>query len=159
MARTNRRRNNRLSRRRSTRHRGFLGGSVSNPPLAENSATVNYTDHGGGGAGWVETKYGDENQQYNSVFDIGSKTLGNSFTILPASQTPTPGNLALIQSAGGRRRGRRGRGRMTKKRGGFLMGEVINQAVVPFGLLALQNRYGRRKSRMNKSRRSRRFRR
>lgn len=156
MARTNRRRNNRLSRRRSTRHRGFLGGSVSNPPLAENSATVNYTDHGGGGAGWVETKYGDENQQYSSVFDIGSKTLGNSFTVLPASQTPTPANLSLIQSAGGRRRGR---GRMTKKRGGFLMGEVINQAVVPFGLLALQNRYGRRKSRMNKSRRSRRFRR
>jgi len=77
--------------------------------------------------------------------------------VLPASQTPTPGNLALIQSAGARRRGRRGR--MTKKRGGFLMGEVINQAVVPFGLLALQNRYGRRKSRMNKSRRSRRFRR
>ncbi len=156
MARTNRRRNKRQSRRRSTRHRGFLGGSVSNPPLAESSATVNYSNNGGGGAGWVEGKYGNEDQQYNSVFDIGSKTLGNSFTVLPASQTPTPGNLALIQSAGGRRRRR---GRMTKKRGGFLMGEVINQAVVPFGLLALQHRYGRRKSRMNRSRRSRRFRR
>ena len=152
MARTNRR-NKRQSRRRSNKHRGFLGGGA----LAESSASVNYPNNGGGGAGWVEGKYGDENQQYNSVFDIGSKTLGNSFTVLPASQTPTPGNLALIQSAGARRRGRRGR--MTKKRGGFLMGEVINQAVVPFGLLALQNRYGRRKSRMNKSRRSRRFRR
>jgi hypothetical protein len=151
MARTNRR-NNRLSRRRSSKHRGFLGGSA----LANTSATVSYPNNGGGGAGWVEGKYGGENQQYNSVFDNGSKTLGNSFTILPASQTPTAGNLALIQSAGGRRRRR---GRMTKKRGGFLMGEVINQAVVPFGLLALQNRYGRRKSRMNKSRRSRRFRR
>ena len=154
MARTNRR-NKRHSRRRSTKHRGFLGGGA----LADISATVNYPNNGGGGAGWVEGKYGNENQQYNSVFDIGSKTLGNSFTVLPASQTPTPANLSLIQSAGGRRRGRRGRGRMTKKRGGFLMGEVINQAVVPFGLLALQNRYGRRKSRMNKSRRSRRFRR
>jgi hypothetical protein len=158
MARTNRR-NKRQSRRRSSKHRGFLGGSVSNPALANTSATVNFPNNGGGGAGWVEGKYGNEDQQYNAVFDIGSKTLGNSFTILPASQTPTPGNLALIQSAGARRRGRRGRGRMTKKRGGFLMGEVINQAVVPFGLLALQNRYGRRKSRMNKSRRSRRFRR
>jgi hypothetical protein len=156
MARTNRRRNNRLSRRRSSKHRGFLGGATNNLS-ADNYATVNYPNNGGGGAGWVEGKYGNEDQQYNSVFDIGSKTLGNSFTILPASQTPTPGNLALIQSAGGRRRGRRGR--MTKKRGGFLMGEVINQAVVPFGLLALQNRYGRRKSRMNKSRRSRTFRR
>ena len=154
MARTNRR-NKRQSRRRSSKHRGFLGGSA----LANTSATVSYSNNGGGGAGWVEGKYGNEDQQYNSVFDIGSKTLGNSFTILPASQTPTPANLALIQQAGGRRRGRRGRGRMTKKRGGFLMGEVINQAVVPFGLLALQNRYGRRKSRMNKSRRSRRFRR
>ena len=156
MARTNRRRNNRQSRRRSTKHRGFLGGAT-NSFSADNYATVSYPGNGGGGAGWVEGKYGNENQQYNSVFDIGSKTLGNSFTILPASQTPTPGNLALIQSAGARRKGRRGR--MTKKRGGFLMGEVINQAVVPFGLLALQNRYGRRKSRMNKSRRSRRFRR
>jgi hypothetical protein len=152
MARTNLRRNNRQSRRRSSKHRGFLGGGT----LAESSATVSYPNNGGGGAGWVEGKYGGEDQQYNSVFDIGSKTLGNSFTILPASQTPTPQSLALIQSAGGRRRRR---GRMTKKRGGFLMGEVINQAVVPFGLLALQNRYGRRKSRMNKSRRSRRFRR
>ncbi len=156
MARTNRRRNNRLSRRGSSKHRGFLGGAT-NSFSADNYATVNYPGNGGGGAGWVEGKYGNEDQQYNSVFDIGSKTLGNSFTVLPASQTPTPGNLALIQSAGARRRGRRGR--MTKKRGGFLMGEVINQAVVPFGLLALQNRYGRRKSRMNKSRRSRRFRR
>ena len=156
MARTNRRRNNRLSRRRSNKNRGFLGGAT-NSFNAENYATVSYPGNGGGGAGWVEGKYGNEDQQYNSVFDIGSKTLGNSFTVLPASQTPTPGNLALIQSAGARRRGRRGR--MTKKRGGFLMGEVINQAVVPFGLLALQNRYGRRKSRMNKSRRSRRFRR
>ena len=151
MARTNRR-NKRQSRRRSTKHRGFLGGS----PLASTSASVNYSNNGGGGAGWVEGKYGTEDQQYHDVFDIGSKTLGNSFTVLPASQTPTPGNLSLIQSAGGRRRRR---GRMTKKRGGFLMGEVINQAVVPFGILALQNRYGRRKSLMNKSRRSRRFRR
>jgi hypothetical protein len=156
MARTNRRRNKRQSRRRSTRHRGFLGGATNNL-TAGNFATVNYPNNGGGGAGWVQGHYGGENEQYNKVFDIGSNTLGNSFTELPASQTPTPENLAWIQRAGARRRGRRGR--MTKKRGGFLMGEVINQAVVPFGLLALQNRYGRRKSRMNKSRRSRRFRR
>ena len=146
MARTNRRRNNRQSRRRSSKHRGFLGGST----LANTSATVSYPNDGGGAAGWVEGKYGGANQQYNSVFDIGSTTLGNSFTHLPQSLTPTPGSLELIQRGGGRRRRR---GRMTKRRGGFLMGEVINQAVVPFGLLALQNRYGRRRSRMNKSRR------
>ena len=146
MGRTNRRRNRKQSRRRSTRHRGFLGGGN----LADISATVNYPGNGGGGAGWVEGHYGTEDQQYHNVFDIGSKTLGNSFTHLPQSLTPTAQSLSMIQSAGGRRRRR---GRMTKRRGGFLMGEVINQAVVPFGLLALQNRYGRRKSRMNKTRR------
>lgn len=138
----------RLSRRRLSKRRGFLGGATQG--LASVSASVDYPNNGGGGAGWVEGKYGNEDQQYNSVFDIGSKTLGNSFTHLPPSLTPTPQSLALIQSAGRRR----GRGRKSRK-GGFLMGEVVNQAVVPFGLLALQNRYGRRKSRMNKSRRSR----
>ena len=41
MARTNRRRNNRLSRRGSSKHRGFLGGAT-NSFNAENYATVNY---------------------------------------------------------------------------------------------------------------------
>lgn len=145
MGRTNRRRNRKQSRRRSTKHRGFLGGG-----LADISASFSAPNNGGGAAGWVEGKYGTEDQQYNNVFDIGSTTLGNSFTHLPASQMPTNQSLSMIQKAGGRRRRR---GRMTKRRGGFLMGEVINQAVVPFGLLALQNRYGRRRSRMNKSRR------
>jgi len=145
--RTRRRSRSRQSRRRATRHRGFLGGG-----LAETSASFSSQGNGGGAAGWVEGHYGNENQQYNNVFDIGSKTLGNTFTQLPASQMPTNQSLSLIQSAGGRRRKCR-KGRMSKKRGGFLMGEVINQAVVPFGLLALQNRYGRRKSRINKSRR------
>ena len=154
MGRTNRRRTrkSRQSRIRSTKHRGFLGGG-----LADMSASFSAPNNGGGAAGWVEGKYGTEDQQYNNVFDIGSKTLGNSFTHLPQSLTPTAQSLSMIQQAGGRR-GRRGRkGRMSKKRGGFLMGEVINQAIVPFGLLALQNRYGRRRSRMNKS--SRKFRR
>ena len=149
MGKSHRRRTNkrRQSRRRISRHRGFLGGGGSN--LADNSASFSAPNNGGGSAGWVEGHYGDVNQQYNNVFDIGSKTLGNTFSQLPASQMPTNQSLALIQSAGGRhRKGRKGK--RTKKRGGFLMGEVINQAVVPFGLLALQNRYGRRKSRMNK---------
>jgi hypothetical protein len=141
----------RSTRRRMSKRRGFLGGS---PALAETSATFTSSGNGLGGAGWVESKYGTEDQQYHNVFDIGSKTLGNTFTQLPASQMPTSQSLALIQSAGARRR----RGRKSRK-GGFLMGEVINQAIVPFGLVALQNKYGRRKSRMNKSRRSRKFRR
>lgn len=50
---------------------------------------------------------------------------------------PTQQDLTLIQSAGRSRRSRR-------KRGG-LWGEVINQAIVPFGLLGLQQSYRRHK--------------
>ena len=53
MARTNRRRNKRQSRRGSSKNRGFLGGSA----IAENSAIDNYSNNGGGGSGWVEGKY------------------------------------------------------------------------------------------------------
>ena len=55
-----------------------------------------------GAAPYVEARYGDVNQQYNDVFDINSKTLGNSFTKLPDSQIPNPQSLALVQSAGKR---------------------------------------------------------
>ena len=53
--------------------------------------------------------------------------------ILPADRAPSAQNLALVQKAG-KRRG---------KRGGFL-GPIINQAIVPFSLVAMQNRYGRK---------------
>jgi hypothetical protein len=53
--------------------------------------------------------------------------------VTPVSQIPSGNNLNLIQSAGRRRR-----------RGGFL-GEVINQAVVPFALLGAQQSYGRKR--------------
>ena len=53
----------------------------------------------------------------------------------------SPPNLDLIQSAGKRR-----------KKGGFL-GEVINQAIVPFGILAMQQRYGRKRGEKSRRRR------
>jgi hypothetical protein len=49
---------------------------------------------------------------------------------------PTGAQLGLVQRAGSRHR----RGR----KGGFL-GEVINQAIVPIGLLGLQQTYRRKK--------------
>lgn len=62
--------------------------------------------------------------------------------VQPASMMPKDVNLDRIQSAGRRRR-----------RGGFL-GEVINQAIVPFALVGMQNTYRRRKG--GRSRRTRR---
>jgi hypothetical protein len=80
------------------------------------------------------SKVGDGNTQWNNVFATqGAVPFGNEIR-------PLDGNVnvqANIQ-AGGRRRGTR-RGR----RGGFF-GNVVSQAIVPFGLLALQNKYSRR---------------
>lgn len=72
----------------------------------------------------------------------------------PASQVPTDPQLALIQSAGRRRRPR-GKGRKGKRGGSF--GSIIGQAVVPFSLLAAQQYYGTRRGKRGKkgSRKSR----
>ena len=57
----------------------------------------------------------------------------------------SPPNLDLVQSAGKR-----------QKKGGFL-GEVINQAIVPFGILAMQQRYGRKRGNSNSKRKNRKY--
>ena len=56
---------------------------------------------------------------------------------------PTQAQLNLAQGGGRRRR----------KRGGFI-GEVVNQAIVPFALVGMQNTFRRKKG--GRSRRTRR---
>lgn len=126
--------------RRHTRK--MRGGYNPNIDPAATSASFTQSPNAEGANTWVESQYGNTNQQYNRVFDIGSKTLGNSFTVLPASQTPTPESVRLAQSAGAR-----------KKRAGMGMGlgKMAATASVPLGLLYLQNRFGKRKSRKNMS--------
>jgi hypothetical protein len=84
--------------------------------------------------------------QFNRTFDIagpygsrvGAEYVGAQGQNSQQFGTPSAQNLALVQSAGQRRR--------RSKRGGFLeLGGVINQAVVPFTLLGLQQTY-RKKS-------------
>jgi hypothetical protein len=70
--------------------------------------------------------------------------------VSPASQVPTASQLALVQTAGKRRKGK-GRSR----RGGFL-GEVINQAIVPFALLGMQQTYRRKRGGKKRTRKHRR---
>ena len=94
-------------------------------------APAPYTD----GASYVAANYGDGNTQWNNVFGPQStSTMGNEIVNLNHPQMVQ----ANVQ-AGGRRR------RMSRKgkRGGFF-GNVVSQAIVPFGLLALQNKYSRR---------------
>jgi hypothetical protein len=131
------------SRRNSrVRHRGRRMSSLS---LAGGGA--NYTSAATYG-GYVN---GDTNAQFNRVFDQGGSYGGRESNVLIGAQgqwaqspgTPSAQNMSLIQSAGKSR----------KRRGGFL-GPVINQAIVPFSLLAMQQSY--RRKRGGKTRRRRR---
>ena len=86
--------------------------------------TVDY----GNASNWMLNTVGTANQQYNNVFDVNSPfpAHGNSLVSLDGKHY-----------AGGKRRGR--------GKGGNLA-QVINQAVVPFGLLGLQQTFRRNKS-------------
>jgi len=98
----------------------------------------NYTDgasygmyvNGSGGSQWNRTM--DQAGPYGQV--QGNIIIGaQGQNITPPSQVPNSEQLALVQKAGKRHR-----------KGGFL-GEVINQAVVPFALLGAQQTYGRKR--------------
>lgn len=83
--------------------------------------------------------------QYNRVFSQegpygqipGNTIIGaQGQNVMPTSRNPTPAEMSLIQNAGRRRH--------KNKRGGFL-GEVINQAIVPFSILGMQQTYKRKR--------------
>jgi hypothetical protein len=123
--------------------RAQAGGAVA--PL--NPST--YADGGTEGAApYVLSQYGDGNTQWENVFaSSGLSPYGNQVVNLQHAGVTSPAMVpkpeppaapAAAQKGGSRRR-----------RGGF-MGSVLTQAAVPFGLLALQQHYGRRM----KSRRS-----
>jgi hypothetical protein len=110
---------------RRRRQRGGSGQPQGPPPPAP------YSD----GASYVYSNYGDGNTQWNNVFGPQStSTMGNEIVNLNHPQMVQ----ASVPQGGGRRR----RGTRKGKRGGFF-GNVVSQAIVPFGLLALQNKYSR----------------
>lgn len=98
----------------------------------------NYTS----AATYAEYVNGSGNEQYARTLDQSGPYADRAGNIIVGAQgqwaqqpnSPTQQNLSLIQSAGKSR----------KRRGGFL-GPVINQAIVPFGILGLQQTYGRKK--------------
>jgi hypothetical protein len=108
---------------------------------------ANYTS----GTTYGQYVNGGTNDQFGRVFNQGGDFAGRQSNVLIGAQgqwgsspgMPSAQNLALVQKAGKSRR----------KRGGFL-GDIISQAVVPFSLLAMQNRYGSKKG--GKTRRHRR---
>jgi len=117
----------RHSRRHRSRSRNYKGGDGNYSSASSYGSYVN----------------GSGDSQYSRVFDQTGADAGRQSNVLIGAQgqwaqqpsVPTGQNLSLIQTAG-RRRG--------SKKGG-LWGEVINQAVVPFALLGMQQNYGRKK--------------
>lgn len=91
---------------------------------------------------------GSGNAQFARTFDAtgpyagraGSEYVGAQGQWSNQAGVPSAQNLSLVQSAGRRRTRSRGRG----KRGG-LWGEVLNQAIVPFGILGMQQSFRRKK--------------
>jgi len=97
---------------------------------------------------------GTPDSQFSRTFDAtgpyasraGSEYVGAQGQWSQQQNVPTSQNLSLIQTAGRRRKNRRG---------GFF-GEVINQAIVPLGLLGLQQTYRKKRYGGKKSRKHRR---
>jgi hypothetical protein len=106
---------------------------------------------------------GSENSQYDRVFSQsgpyasvqGNVSIGAQGQNASMPGTPNADSLGLIQSAGTKRR--RKRGYHTKKRRGGFLGQVINQAIVPFTLLGMQQKYRRNKSNHSSTKSRRRY--
>lgn len=128
-------RKHKRSHRRSRRHRQ-RGGATS-------AATYGMEVNGSGPDQYARTFSMDS--QYAGRF--GSEYVGAQGQWANQPATPTLDQLALIQSAGKRRRG---------KRGGFL-GPVISQAIVPATILGMQQTYGRNRNGANRTFRNKRF--
>ena len=123
-------------RRKSHRHgRKHRGGSAPNPSSYSSASTY----------GMVVNGTGDS--QFNRVFSqsgMDGRFQSNSIVGAQGQNLGLPPTVA--QRAGGRRR---------SKKGGF-WGQVINQAVVPFGILGLQQTYRRKNHHGGKTHRRRR---
>lgn len=118
---------------RSRRHR--KGGANSPDPSSYSSAST---------YGMAVNGSGDS--QYNRVFQNSSPDAKFPSNTIVGVQGQNLGYSPSNTQKAGRRR---------KRRGGF-WGPVVNQAVVPFGILGLQQTYRRKKQGGTKSRRHRR---
>jgi len=122
----------RKSHRRSRKHRG---GAAADPSSYSSASTYGTAVNGTG------------DSQFDRVFNqsgINGRFQSNTIVGVQGQNLGLPPTVA--QKAGGRRR---------SKRGGF-WGQVINQAVVPFGILGLQQTYGRKHHKGGKTHRRRR---
>ncbi|MDA9072249.1 hypothetical protein N9K75_00085 [bacterium] len=128
MTKHNRRRSTKSqSRRRRTQKRVYRGGNGNYSSAATYGSYVN----------------GGTNSQFDRVFNSPSQSASSigaqGQNANMSAGVPNETNLALAQGGGRRRKNHSRR----NKRGGVL-GPIINQAIVPFGILAMQQRYKRK---------------
>ena len=109
------------------------GGSPLNP--------ATYAAGGSQGAApYVLSQYGNGSTQWDNVFrGSGPSPYGNQLVNLQHAGVTSPAMVTKPEPPASGQRG----GSRRRKRGGF-MGSIISDAVVPFGLLALQQSYGKR---------------
>jgi len=112
-----------------SRSRSQMGGS-------DYTSGSSYGDHvnGSGPAQFARTF--DQTGPYGSR--VGSEYVGAQGQWSTQPGTPSAQNLSLIQSAGKRRS-------RSRSRKGGLWGQVINQAIVPFSILGMQQSFRRKK--------------
>ena len=122
----------RKSHKRGRKHRG---GAAPNPSSYSSASSYGMAVNGTG------------DSQFNRVFSqSGMDGRFQSNTIVGAQGQNLGLPPTVAQRAGGKRR---------SKKGGF-WGQVINQAVVPFGILGLQQTYRKKSSGGRRSRKHRR---
>lgn len=85
-------------------------------------------------ASYMRATVGNSNEQYDNVF-MSNKSNGSGNAI-----------VGLQGQRAGKKRTHSKSMNHTKKRKGGYWGQVINQAIVPFSLLGLQQNYGRKRS-------------
>lgn len=117
-------------RHRRSHRRRHRGGAGAPSPSSYSSAAT-----------YGEAVNGDMNAQYNRVFDVAGPDGANQSNAIVGAQ--------------GQRAGKKRWGGTRRKRGGF-WGQIINQAVVPFTLLGMQQTYKKKRGHNMGTRRHRR---
>lgn len=116
--RTHKRRHSRKSHSRRHRSRRYRGGNAPSPSQYSDAASYQMAVNGTG------------SEQYSRVFDVNG----------PGGSTNSNAIIGKQGQVAGKRRHSR------RRRGGFLgLGQVINQAIVPFSLLGMQQSYRRKR--------------
>lgn len=134
-------------RRKMRGGKGYALSPASAGPATPSSTYNNMAQYGGSGSAW---------EYVQNMFGNGTTQFDNSLVVKPG-QTYEQQNSNVIQQArqNGGRRSRKGKGRSKK---GGMWGQIISQAVVPFGLVGLQNKFGNRmRSKKYRGSKSRRF--